>query len=154
MFAHKSTRDLLAGLIFVGFGLAFGIGSLNYELGTAFRMGPGYFPLLLSALIVLLGGIILVQALTAKAAKASMEPVPWAGLGLVLGALVFFGLTVRGLGIAPALFVTTFLSAVASKHTGVLGALVIAALMVTICMLIFVIGLGLPLRMLGPWLAS
>ena len=153
MFAHKSTRDLLAGLIFVGFGLAFGVGSLNYELGTAFRMGPGYFPLLLSGLIVLLGGIILVQALIARKDAAPIEPVPWAGLGLVLRALVFFGATVRGLGIAPALFVTTFLSALASKHTGLLGAALIAAVMVALCMLIFVIGLGLPLAMIGPWLS-
>ena len=38
-------KDILSGLIFVGFGAAFGYAATGYPLGTAFRMGPGYFPL-------------------------------------------------------------------------------------------------------------
>ena len=46
MTAQKSMKDLLAGLIFVSIGLAFAYAALSYDLGTAFRMGPGYFPIL------------------------------------------------------------------------------------------------------------
>ena len=42
---------VIAGLIFMGFGLAFGYATLGYEIGSAFRMGPGYFPLVLSAIM-------------------------------------------------------------------------------------------------------
>ena len=69
-----------------------------------------------------------------------------------MGALIFFGMTVRGLGLAPALFVTSFMSAFASKRTGLIGSLLLASFLTLISMVIFVWALGLPLPMLGPWL--
>lgn len=152
MFGRNSIKDLLAGPIFIGLGVAFGYASLSYSLGTAFRMGPGYFPLMLSGILVFLGLVITVQSFLTGPDAVPLERVPWLGLVLIIAALVFFGLTVRGLGLAPSLFVTTFLSAFASQKTGLVGAMVIAALLVAVCMLIFVVGLGLPLRMVGPWL--
>lgn len=139
----KLSKDLLAGLIFIAFGVAFGYASLNYQIGTAFRMGPGYFPLVLSAIIVLLGIVIMAPAMTG---------LPWRGLVLIIGALIFFGLTVRGLGLAPSLFVTALMSAFASRQTGPVGAVLIAAFLTAVSMLIFVWALGLPLRPIGPWL--
>lgn len=153
MTAHNSIKDLASGLIFIGFGLAFGYASQTYDLGTALRMGPGYFPLLLSGILVLLGVIIMVQSFLTGPDETPLERVPWLGLVLIMGGLVFFGLTVRGLGLAPALFVTTFMSAFASERTGIVGALAMAAAMVVICMLIFVWALGLPLQTVGPWLS-
>ena len=58
MTAQRSLKDLLAGLIFIGFGLAFGYATLGYQIGTALRMGPGYFPLVLAGIMVLLGVVI------------------------------------------------------------------------------------------------
>jgi len=152
MVAPRSLKNLVSGLIFVGLGLAFGYASLGYQVGTALRMGPGYFPLLLSGLLVLLGVVILIQAIAMEADEAKMERVPWSGLALIMGALVFFGATVRGLGLVPALFVATFMSAFASSRTGLFGALAIAAVLVLICVAIFIWGLGMPLRTFGPWL--
>ena len=152
MSARKSLKDLLAGLIFIGFGLSFGYATLGYQIGTALRMGPGYFPLVLSGIMVLLGVIILVQSFASGPDETPVGRVPWLGLLLIIGALVFFGYTVRDLGLAPALFVTAFMSALASRHTGVVGALLLAAFLTVVSMLIFVYGLGLPLAMFGPWL--
>jgi hypothetical protein len=151
MTTQRSLKDLLAGLIFVGFGLAFGYAALSYETGTALRMGPGYFPLILAGIIIVLGVVTLLQSASGPD-KTPIGRVPWLALMLILGGLAFFGLTVRGLGLAPALFVSTFLSAFASERTGVVGALAIAAGLALISMLIFVWGLGLPLRIFGPWL--
>ncbi len=152
MTAQKSLKDLLAGLIFIGFGLAFGYATLGYEIGTAFRMGPGYFPIVLAGILILLGVIITVQSFASGPDETPIGSVPWLALVLVLGGIVFFGATVRGLGLAPALFVTTFLSAYASERTGVFGALVMAVGLVVISLAIFVWALGLPLRVFGPWL--
>ena len=52
---QRSVKDLLAGLVFIVFGLAFAIAASRYQLGTAFRMGPGYFPVVLGGCLVLLG---------------------------------------------------------------------------------------------------
>jgi hypothetical protein len=153
MTAQKSLKDLLSGLIFIGLGLAFGYATLGYEIGTALRMGPGYFPLMLSGIMVLLGAVITVQSFATGSDATPIGRVPWSALLLIIGALIFFGVTVRGLGLVPALFVTTFMSAFASERTGLVAAFVLAACLTLICFLIFVWALGLPLRVLGPWLS-
>jgi hypothetical protein len=70
----------------------------------------------------------------------------------VLGAVVLFGLTVRGLGLVPSVFLASLLSAFASERTGVIGAVVIAAGLTTVCILVFVVALSLRLPLFGPWL--
>ena len=91
-------RDMLAGAIFVVLGLLFMTGSLGLERGTAFRMGPGYFPLVLAGLLVVIGGAIVLRAWREEEIAIQMHAVPWRGLVLILAAPVVFGLTVRGLG--------------------------------------------------------
>jgi hypothetical protein len=152
MSAQKSMKDLLAGLIFIAIGLAFGYAASNYQIGTALRMGPGYFPIILAGILTLLGVVILVQSFSTGPDEVPMERVPWQGLFLITAGLVFFGVTVRGLGMAPALFVATLLSAASSKRTGIVGALVIASILTVLCVLIFNVALGLPLPIVGRWL--
>ncbi len=154
MTARYSLKNLLAGLIFVGFGLAFGYAASNYPIGTALRMGPGYFPIILAVIMVVLGTIIVVQSFREGTDEIALGAIPWRGLVLLIGALVFFGLTVRGLGLLPSLFVTVFLAGFASRSNGFLGALVLAAGLTALCMVIFVWALGLPLPLFGPWLAA
>jgi hypothetical protein len=151
LFSKGLSKDLLSGLIFIGFGLAFGLASLNYEIGSALRMGPGYLPLVLSLIIVALGVVIVIQSAAAPPDETPIGGAPWLGLVLIMGALIFFGVTVRGLGLVPSLFITSFLSAFASKQTGLVGALVIATFLTVISILVFIEALGLPLRTFGPW---
>ena len=153
MVRQKSLKDVLSGLIFIGFGLAFGYASQSYDIGTALRMGPGYFPTILSGIMIALGTIIVIQgAFAGVGDETPIGHVPWPALGLILGALIFFGLTARGLGMVPALFVTASMSAFASKRTGPVGALLLGAGLAFVCWLIFIQALGLPLRPVGPWL--
>jgi hypothetical protein len=55
--------DLLAGGTFVTVGLAFVVASSRYELGSALKMGPGYYPLVLGGLLVALGVGVAVEGL-------------------------------------------------------------------------------------------
>jgi hypothetical protein len=144
-------KDILSGLIFVGLGGAFGYAASGYPIGTAFRMGPGYFPLLLGGALVALGVAIVVKGVTAAAAEAPIGPVPWRGAILILAALVFFGATVRGLGLVLALAGTALLSALASRQNSPLAALAIAACLTAACVLIFHYGLGITVPLFGPW---
>lgn len=145
-------KDILSGLIFVGFGLAFGYAASGYQIGTALRMGPGYFPLVLAAALVALGIAIVVKGVTAAASDSEMGPVPWRGAVLILLALVYFGATVRGLGLIAAVFGAAFLSALASRSNGPAAAATIAAALTVGCVLIFHYGLGVPVPLRGPWL--
>ena len=145
-------KDILSGLVFVGFGAAFGYAATGYPLGTALRMGPGYFPLVLAGALVVLGVAILIKGVTAAAADSPVGVVPWRGALFLLGALVYFGATVRGLGLVLALFGTAFLSALASRHNAPLAAFVIAAALTVACVAIFHYGLGVAVPLFGPWL--
>jgi Tripartite tricarboxylate transporter TctB family len=149
----RAVPDILAGLIFVAFGLAFAITSLTYELGRPLRMGPGYFPLVLGGILVLLGLVIAGKGLIpGSSAEGRFGSVPWRALFLIVVAVLFFGLTVRGLGLVPTTAVTALLTALASYRTGILAAVAIAAGLTLLCVLVFVLGLQLQLPLFGPWL--
>jgi hypothetical protein len=148
---RDARKDLLAGATFVVFGLAFAVTSSTYEVGTLLRMGPGYFPLVLGSLLVLLGILIAVKGFVA-ADSDEIGPVPWKALALLVAALLFFGYTVRGLGVVPALLVTIFLSALAGHRARVVPAVVIAACLTALSVLIFIIALQLRLPYFGTWL--
>jgi hypothetical protein len=148
---QKSLRDLVSGLIFVAFGLAFAGIALTYDLGSALRMGPGYFPFLLGSLLVLLGMAITIGGL-ARSEDAPSGALPWRGLLFLTAAVLVFGFSVRRFGLAPALFLSVLLAAFSSERTTVLAALAMAAGLTAICVLIFVEGLGMPVPLLGPWL--
>ena len=64
----KNGKDFWAGLMFTGFGLAFMLGSFNYPMGSAVRMGPAYFPAMLGGLLALLGVVIFFRAFVSKIA--------------------------------------------------------------------------------------
>ena len=79
-------------------------------------MGSGYVPLGLGGLLAVLGLVIVVasfRGVDPTVANADRGPVPWQRMGLLLASVLFFGFTVRGLGLGPTLFVTTFIAALA-----------------------------------------
>jgi Tripartite tricarboxylate transporter TctB family len=143
--------DALAGLLFILFGLLFGVQSLGLEIGTAFRMGPGYFPLVLSGLLLLLGGLIVAGAIRDPGGE-KMGLMAWRGVLFILPAPILFGLTVRGLGFVPAVFLTTLVAALATQKMRLPWAILLAAGVTFFATLVFSFGLGLPFRRFGPWL--
>jgi hypothetical protein len=145
--------DAAAGVVFILFGLFFGVQSLGMELGTAFRMGPGFFPLVLAVVLILFGGLILLNALKARPGAEAPGAIAWRGLLFILPAPVFFGLTVRGLGFVPSIFVTTLIAGLASLKMKPLNALALALAVTIFSTLVFSYALGLPFRRFGPWLS-
>jgi hypothetical protein len=151
---RDSLKDVAAGLIFVGLGGAFAYAATGYDFGSMLRMGPGFFPIVLGVALVALGFAIVVQGLRGRGDPGGLGVVAWRGLVLILGAIVFFGATVRGLGLAPAVFVTAFVTALGSVENGLVRALTIAAALTVFCALIFNVALGVAVPLVGPWLAG
>lgn len=143
--------DAASGVLFIGFGLFFGLQSLGLELGTAFRMGPGYFPLVLSCVLTGFGLLVLLNAFKTDT-PGEMGTFAWRGLAFILPAPIFFGLTVRGLGFVPAIFLTTLIAGLASLRMKLVWALLLAAAVTLFATLVFSYALGLPFRRFGPWL--
>jgi hypothetical protein len=148
---RTAIKDVLAGFAFIAFGLAFAVGATSYEIGTALRMGPGYFPLVLGGLLVLLGVLIIAKGWIAGEG-AEIGPVPWKAAALIIGALLFFGATIRGLGVVPSVFLTVLLAGFAGHRPGVLAPVVIAVALTVTCVLIFITALQLRLPLFGPWI--
>ena len=142
--------DAAAGLLFIVLGLVFCLQSLGMELGTPLRMGPGYFPLFLAGLLIVLGGLIVASAF--KTAGEALGNHAWRGMLFILPAPVFFGLTVRGLGFVPSIFITTLIAAKASMKMSMISALALALGVTIFSTLVFSFALGLPFQRFGPWL--
>lgn len=143
--------DIAAGLFFMAIAGFFAWQGLSLDMGTSTRMGPGYFPMVLSGLLFILGAVILFKAF----GRPDDEPIgrfAWRGILFILPAPIFFGLTVRGLGFVPALFITTLIASQASMRMRPLPALILAIVVTIMSTLIFSYGLGLPFRRFGPWL--
>lgn len=142
--------DFTAGLLFVLFGLGFGISALGLEMGTTLRMGPGYFPMVLAVLLTGLGVAIVVSSF--RSVGEAVGAYAWRGMVFILGAPIFFGLTVRGLGFVPSIFATTLIAALAGLKLKPLYAIGLAVTVTVFCTLVFSVALGLPFRRFGPWL--
>ena len=150
-FAIDRTNGICA-VLFIAFGAFFAVQSLGLEIGTTFRMGPGYFPLVLAIVLILLGAIILFQAV-----RFESEPIghiAWRGMLFILPAPIFFGLTVRGLGFVPSIFLTALIASFASARMRLLPALLLSAGLTLFSVLVFSYALGLPFKRFGPWLPS
>ena len=114
---------------------------------------PLWRRVLLTREMAIIGLLIVVKGMTAAATDDdAIGVVPWRGLILILAALVFFGTTVRGLGLVAAIFGAACLAALASRSNGPVAALVIAVCLTAACVLIFHYGLAVTVPLVGPWL--
>lgn len=143
------STNAICGLTFIALGGFFVYQCLNLELGTAFRMGPGYFPLILAVILTVLGIVVLVQS--ARVKGEPMGPLAFRGMLFILPAPVFFGLTVRGLGFVPSLFFTALIAAFASQRMKPGMALILALAITIFSAAVFSYALGLPFERFGPW---
>ncbi|MEU6075397.1 tripartite tricarboxylate transporter TctB family protein [Micromonospora sp. NPDC047074] len=149
---HRSLPDVLGGSVFVLIGGAFVVGSLSYDLGTPLRMGPGYFPLLVGAILAVLGLATVVKGLVAGEVL-SFGPIPWRAVAVIVLAVLFFGFAVRGLGFVPTSAVTALLTTMASRRVRPAVAVAVTAGLTVASTLIFVVGLQLRIPLWGPWLS-
>jgi hypothetical protein len=147
-----SLRDLICGALFIFIGLFFAIQAYGLELGTALRMGPGYFPFVLAGILILLGIIVVIQGTQLQ--HEPMGPIAWRGMLFILPAPILFGLTVRGLGFVPSLFLTGLVAAFASTKMRPGTALLLVGGLTLFSVIVFSYALGLPFRRFGPWLGQ
>ncbi|MBI5443834.1 MAG: tripartite tricarboxylate transporter TctB family protein [Deltaproteobacteria bacterium] len=134
-------RDFAAGCLFVGIGATALLLGSRYKVGTAQQMGPGYFPLVLSGLLILLGTCIAVRSLARgdlPLPRFDLRPV-----GVIAAATVFFAVAVDRAGLA----LTTALCAAASRSArkghGLRETAVLAVLLGALAVGLFGYGLGL-----------
>lgn len=142
-------KDFWTGVVYIGFGSAAIVMSRDFDMGTAVKMGPAYFPTILSGLLIAIGAISLVRSFFRKGTPVGAFALK--GLLLVISSTLIFGLIVRGAGLIIALPVLVVISAYASAGFRWHYSLALAAGLTVFCILIFRQGLGVPLPILGSW---
>jgi hypothetical protein len=148
----RSAKDFWAGLIYIFFGSSAILVGRDYSMGTAFRMGPAYFPTILGGLLIVIGAISVLRSFIAVGDPIGQLTLR--GLVLVTGSILLFGYLVRGLGVALALPGLVIVSAYASTKFRWGPTFIMAVGLTVFCVLVFLKGLGVPLPVLGPWLGG
>lgn len=75
MFPHiRHPQDFWSGVMFMFFGLAAVIIGQDYPMGTAGRMGPAYFPVVLGGLLTLIGLATTLRSLWTRGEAIKISP--------------------------------------------------------------------------------
>ncbi len=145
-------KDLLAGLMFIVIGIIFWVGASNYQMGSAARMGPGWFPSVLGGIMTFLGVLIAGIGLKNQATWAQTEGIGWTWKPVVILtiAVVLFGAVLQPLGMVFAIILLTFISGIAAHDKDYKQLAVITVTMCLLCAGVFVWGLKLQMK-LFPW---
>jgi hypothetical protein len=143
MVSIRAPKDFWAGVMFIAFAAVALYVSRNYSLGTAVRMGPGYFPILLGGVLALVGAILVVRSLVITGDPIGhVQVLP---LVVVAVAVVLFGVLLPRLGLAVTLPLVIVVSALASVQSRRWEVLVLALVLTVFSALVFVYGLRLPI---------
>jgi hypothetical protein len=140
-------QDVLGGLLLVVFGvLALFFGS-TLEMGTARRMGPGFFPRILSCLVILLG--VAISAMGVKTGGEGVTRIAWRPLTLVTAAVIAFWLLIDRAGLVAATAAVVIVGGLAGREAKLLEIGLLAVAMAIGTALLFVHALNLPLPLWG-----
>ena len=147
-------RDLAGGALVAALGLGVAAVAHGYRLGTLRRMGPGYFPLLLGAILIVTGGLIALGGMRRASPHAASRPAgsaDWRGAAAVVAGLVAFAVLGRWGGLLPASFACVFLSALGDRRNrpAVAAALALAMTLVAVVVFHLVLRVQLPLLRWG-----
>lgn len=145
----RLTKDIIGGLLFTGIGgLALFI-AWDYEFGSALRMGPGYFPRVVSALMLILGLIQIWQGIRNQPVGEGIGRIAWRPLIIVTLSIVGFGLLIAPFGTVIAVSFMVLFSFFADPNRSWKSLPFILALAIAIPILIFNVGLKMPLKIWG-----
>jgi hypothetical protein len=144
-------KDVAAGAFFVVVGLLYaGIAWKWLPIGHALNMGPGYFPLVLSGLLTVLGAATLIRGLWIEAGSP-FGIVPWRAVVLLSLATIIFATFLRELGLLLCVFATSMTASLASPQVRIRSAAIVSMLIAAFCVAVFTYGINLPLPIFGSW---
>jgi hypothetical protein len=169
----KSERDFWSGMMFIGVGVAFAIGAMEYSMGPncpegapcatslaarftqlSARPGAGFFPLGLSILLALLGLFILFKSLTIETPGG--DPVggfAWRPLIVVIVSILSFGFLLEPAGLLVTLPILVIIVSFAVRASRWLPTLIMAVVLTVFSWAVFIKGLNLTIPVLPKFLS-
>lgn len=134
------SQDFWSGVTFVAFGVVVMLLSTEYPMGTAARMGPGYFPRLLGAILTMIGVVLLVLAF-ARGGGRAVEPLHLGLMARLLLSLLVFGLALQPLGLVITSFLAVAIAAWAGPEFKLREGLLLGLILGISSALVFVVAL-------------
>lgn len=157
--ALASQKDFVSGLMFMAVGGAFAWGAVDYEIGEAARMGPGYFPFMLGLILVGLGALVTFNAFKSGLPGGDkIGAIAWRPLCFILGANLAFGALLVGVpalgipafGLIVAIYALVILAGYARQNAQIKDSLILATVLAVGSYVAFVKLLNLQFPVL-PW---
>jgi hypothetical protein len=148
----KSQKDFYSGLVYTIVGAAFAYGATSYTIGTGARMGPGYFPLLLGAILAVIGAIILFKSLVVETPTGDeVGSWAWKPLVFIIAGNLLFGILLGGLpsiklpamGLIAAIYGTTLIVSMAGDEFKLKEVLILGTVLSVMSYLAFILLLKL-----------
>jgi hypothetical protein len=138
-------KDVASGLMFLALGIL-GLGlSQQFDFGTTARPGPGFFPTVLSVLLMLIGGGVTVAGLLRPVVNTTQ--MGWRPFVYITLAVVVFALSIDRFGLVPSVLATSIIASFAKSGFGLAARLVTSAALALFSAILFIGLLGLPIEL-------
>jgi Tripartite tricarboxylate transporter TctB family len=139
----RNQKDVAAGLMYVLAGAGFSAGALNYTMGDAARMGPGWFPFWVGILLVAVGMATAATGMHPASPEERVKPPQFRALAWIIGSVVLFGLLLQPMGLVFALAALVVVSSLASHEFSWGGTLLNAVVLIVFSTGAFIEGINL-----------
>jgi len=148
MVIGKRLNALVSAALIAVFGFIGVHEGLSFNIGSVSRMGPGFFPMALGVILVVVSAVILVQGFLQgsklnETLQLNLEVKGWL---LVLAGICSFILLGEVVGFVPAIFALVFLSALGDSRNSLKVSLIAAAVTTTVGFVIFGVLLRIPMN--------
>jgi Tripartite tricarboxylate transporter TctB family len=153
----KDQRDFWSGIMFAVFGLGFVVFAREYDMGSASRMGPAFFPTVLGGLLTLLGLAVAFIGWFKRPLDGSDGKVgrfDWRAVGFVLGAVIVFALLLKPAGLVVAMLVLITIASLGSHEFRWIEIIALSVVMGLIVWTVFIYGLKLTIPVWPAFLSN
>jgi putative tricarboxylic transport membrane protein len=140
----KDHKDFWSGVLFIAFGCAGLWFGRDFPVGTLSRMGPGFFPVMMSAALMVTGALLVARSLVVGGDP--IEPIAFWPQLLIIAAIVAFGLLIERVGLAVSVIAVAVISGVAARGLRwfELAGLALAMSAVSVALFVYLLGQPIP----------
>ena len=137
----RGNKDFWAGMMFFLTGAGAIFTARHYPFGTTLRMGPGYFPMVLSGILIVFGLFIMLRGMR----KSEKIQGNWSLRAMIVlpFSIVLFGFLMELAGFIPALVGLVFISAASGREFKFIEVLLLSLFLGVLSVAMFIWGLGL-----------
>jgi hypothetical protein len=147
----RNQRAFASGVLFLVVSIFYFVMSFNYATGTAARMGPGFFPRMVSVLFGLIAIGVIFSALSPRAKREDLERWDIKGLLWIAGSVVLFAVLLPTFGLIVALSALIIIASLASPEFTWRGAIVNTIVLNVFCVGVFIYGINLQFPVWPMW---